>query len=159
MISGESLLVLENSGLCRGMTPDECRQLARFGFEMAVRPGDAIIREGQPGQALYVLLAGTCKVMLLQSSRPGDRFSDVELNTLRKGDCFGEYSFIDGQAASATVKAVEEGRVFQLSRPNFDQLVASSDRLARLIYQNMIGILVRRLRKKDLELDFTLDSD
>lgn len=79
------------------------------------------------------------------------------MNTLQPGDCFGEYSLVDAQPASASVVALDPSVLLTLSRTTFDQLAATHDKLAKMIYRNLLGILIRRLRQKDQELDLDFE--
>lgn len=161
MLSEDILAILAKTEIFEGLPYDELRQLGRFAFELAAGADDMILAEGVPGDALYVVLEGRLQVALLKSKpgQPARRFSDVSLNELKPHDCFGEYSLFDRQPASASVVARERCRLIKLTRANFDQFLAGKDGMARVIYHNLLRILIRRLRKKDQELDLTLDYD
>ena len=71
--------------------------------------GVDIIKEGDAGDGLYIIVQGKVSVFLPEKTRlrEDERFSDVKLNTLIAGNCFGEYSLLDGHYVSATVEALE----------------------------------------------------
>jgi CRP-like cAMP-binding protein len=92
--------------------------MRRFvGHEMAA--GTDIIREGEPGRGLYVLLHGGVDV----SKRDGDQ--KVLLATLGAGDVFGEMSLLQGAPATATVSASQRSTVLFLAREYVERLTAS----------------------------------
>jgi CRP-like cAMP-binding protein len=74
--------------------------IRRFdGHEVAA--GTVVIREGDAGQGLFVVLSGEVEV----SKRQAGGVSDVSLARLRAGDVFGEMSLLTNQPTSATVTA------------------------------------------------------
>ena len=72
---------------------------------------DIIIKEGDEGSAFYIVMSGKLKVFLPQEIEDGieKRVSDVKLNVLKEGDCFGEYALIDKRSASASIVAIQCG--------------------------------------------------
>ena len=82
-----------------------------------VAPGVVVLREGEPGRGLFVLLAGEVDV----SKADGEE--KVLLATLKSGDVFGEISLLHDQPASATVTAARQSTVLFLPREVFLRLV------------------------------------
>jgi CRP-like cAMP-binding protein len=78
----------------------------------------------------------------------------VQLNTLNEGDCFGEYSLIDQQPTSASVIATQPGELLKITKPAFEAILETNDHMAKIIYFNILRILIRRLRK--LNTDYNL---
>lgn len=92
--------------------------LSRFASRV-VKPGEVIIREGQAGDGLYVVLTGEVQV-----SGTDDAGERVVLATLREGDVFGEISLIRDVPATATVSAVRRTAMVVLPADDFAHLVA-----------------------------------
>lgn len=153
------LAILTTAPITQGLETSDLEALIAHS-QIVNRPsGTTIIAEGQTGDALHILLSGQLDVSLLKANRGrnDNRFSDIHLNTLRPGDCFGEYSLIDAQPASASVIVSEAAEILVITRHAFQTLIASQDRLGKIMYYNLLRILIRRLRKKDKELDLNLD--
>jgi CRP-like cAMP-binding protein len=118
-----------------------------------------LIEKGQAGSALYVILKGEFEVDLplgvyvpQQTAEQVDRrMSKVQLNTLNVGDCFGEYSLIDQQPTSASVIATQPGELLKITKPAFDAVLQTNDRIAKMIYHNILRILIQRLRKLNID--------
>jgi len=159
MLKEETLTILSDTAVFEGLNYADLKLISKYAQEKIMEKNDVVIAEGQKEGALYVVLSGRVEVMLLQDKerRSRKRFSNVTLNTLEKYDCFGEYSLIDRKPASASVIAAEKTELFTLTRPNFENLVNASDRIARIIYSNFLRILIGRLRRKDKELDLSFD--
>ena len=123
--------------------------------------GDMILNEGDPPSGFYVVAEGELRVFLPREvkGKKERRISDVDLNRLREGDCFGEYSLIDRQPVSASIRAVRAGSVVLIETEAFLQIIEGDDRIEKIVYRNLLRILVQRLRKREKEYDFLLLSD
>ena len=119
---------------------------------------DIIIKEGDEGSAFYIVMSGKLKVFLPQEIEDGieKRVSDVKLNVLKEGDCFGEYALIDKRSASASIVAISDGELVKIAEDDFNHILASNDRLAKIFYHNILRILIRRLRVREKEYDLLL---
>jgi len=82
-----------------------------------VAGGVVILREGEPGRGLFVLLAGEADVSKV------DGQDKVLLATLKPGDVFGEMSMLNEENANATVAAVRQSTVLFLPKEVFMRLV------------------------------------
>ncbi len=122
-----------------------------------VEPGQALLTEGRKGDGLYVILEGQVEFFLPERSVGGVRRpSRVRLNVLGPGRCFGEYGLIDDQPSSASAQAVTATRLCFLATEDFRSIVNGNDRMAKIIYADLLRFLVSRLRAKDKELDLVL---
>lgn len=91
--------------------------LARRFTAADVAAGSEIIREGNAGRGLFVLLHGEVDV----SKRDGEE--KVLLATLGPGDVFGEISLLNDEPTTATVTAAVHSTVLLLEREVFRRLV------------------------------------
>jgi CRP-like cAMP-binding protein len=141
---------LADSYLFRGVPRSGIELVYDSGNLIQVSEGDRIIEEGRVPQKLYILLSGEMEVILPD---PANRSAGRRMATLRVGDCFGEYGFIDRRPASATVKAVRAADVFALPLETFDRLIKSDLGLERVVYRNLLTLLVDRLRASNVLID------
>jgi CRP-like cAMP-binding protein len=111
--------LLATSPLFRPFSPQQRLDLARKFTGHDVTPGTALIREGDPGRGLYVLLAGEVEV------QKGEEPFEQTLATLRTGDVFGEIALIRGTPATATVRAARPTTVLFLAREYFERLLSA----------------------------------
>lgn len=92
--------------------------------ELHLAPGEAVVREGEAGAGLWILVSGTLKVIK----------SGTEINTIsRPGAAVGEISLLLDTPHTATVVASEpcvlrhaaDGRGFLASNPHITHLIAT----------------------------------
>jgi CRP-like cAMP-binding protein len=103
------------------------------------RQGEAIVREGEPGEEMYFLESGRVQVVR------GHGAEAMVLGELGAGDLFGEMALLTGNPRSATVTALSEVNVWILSRADFDDVVAAYPHLALALSR----LLSERLRATD----------
>jgi CRP-like cAMP-binding protein len=109
--------LLATSALFRPFTPQQRLDLARRFTGHDVAPGTDLIREGDTGRGLYVVLAGEVEVL------KGEEPFETTLATLRAGDVFGEIALVRGTPATATVRAARQSTVLFLAREYFERLM------------------------------------
>jgi CRP-like cAMP-binding protein len=118
--------------LFAGISAESMERLAAVSGEQEFAAGQFIVRQGQVGTGLYVILSGSVKVL---------RGSE-ELTRLGKGEFFGELSVIDQQPRNASVEAAELTQVLALASWDLLALLESDPQLAL----NLIKGLVTRVR-------------
>lgn len=105
-----------------------------------MRPGQAVFREGERGDAWFVLYQGEVEV------QKDTGFDNSIIALLRPPACFGEMAILDGSNRSATIKCATDVTAFRFPRDAFNELL-DDDNLAayKLVYQ-MARVLVERQR-------------
>ncbi|QRK04494.1 cyclic nucleotide-binding domain-containing protein [Archangium violaceum] len=103
--------VLRGNPLLSALTPAQ-REAAAHAFQLHTVPaGQPLLVQGQPGEALYLLLRGRCRVV---HQHPDGRESAYPV--LREGDLFGELSVLLGLPATASVYADTPCTLLRLER-------------------------------------------
>jgi CRP/FNR family cyclic AMP-dependent transcriptional regulator len=140
MITGETLA---RSSLLRGLAGEDLARLAGTARRRTYRRGEAIFRQGDSGDALYLLQSGRVKIALRAESG-----EEAVVAILGPNDCFGELALLDGEPRSATVEALEPVETVSLAREDFMQfLQANPPTMERLLRW-----LARAVRGADDEL-------
>jgi len=110
--------------LCTVFSPLSAEEIRTLLGSMVVREyaaGAAIIREGEVGDAFYILRSGRADVV--KESQAGK-----VLNHLKAGDSFGELALLTGQTRSASIITTEASSVFRLEKEEFDRIVSTAPR-------------------------------
>jgi len=99
--------------------------------------GDIIIRQGDMGDRMYIIVQGTVDVMN----------DNVYLNTLERGGHFGEMSLLDNNPRCATVRASTDCNLLIIERNDFYHLMQEEPHLSVKILMSFVGVLSNRLRQ------------
>lgn len=91
-------------------------------------PGEAIVRQGDEGESMFVLLRGSVAVSLTDTHGRSEQVA-----TLGGGDFFGEMSLMTGEKRSASVTALEEVECAELHKDDVAGLLLERPELAREI--------------------------
>ncbi len=135
---------LEGTWLFHDLPPLALEHLAKGATERVLETGEVLLREGEPGDALYVVIAGALKVT--QQAGAGE----VVLGEVRKGEHLGELALLDNQPRGATATATEPTRLLRVSRESFEACVkahpGAAFTLSRLAEYRRAWSQVRRTR-------------
>lgn len=112
------------------------------------RRGEVVFHQGDPGDALHVIDAGSAKVVL-----PSADGGEAIIATLRVGDFFGELALLDGSPRSTTIAALEPLETFALPRDAFRLLLDRDGSLRDALLASLAREL-RRLTGQVEELHF-----
>lgn len=83
--------------------------------------GDRIVSQGERGDALYIILAGTVRI-----SRADKTGEHKDVARLGPGECFGEMALLAGTPRTADVTAITGLSLLRLSRGEFENLFNSN---------------------------------
>lgn len=106
---------------------EEIEKLANASTTRVYAPGEPIVRIGQEGHSMCVIIRGSVKVQV------PERDYQKTINTLRENDFFGEMSLLTGEPRSATVIAVEETEVLRIEKTGLKPILESNPRLVQSI--------------------------
>ncbi len=137
--------LLSNFSFFKKLKRHELKYLVPFIRHKMYAEGETIIRKGEAGRNLYVILSGMVEVL-------GN--NDVNIAFLGRGEILGEMSLISGEAAGATIKAVEPTKVIYLNSHNFRRLLRKFPSLQMYF----AGLLSKRLAKTNIARSDELES-
>lgn len=110
--------------------------LANSADEQLFGAGEAIVRQGADGDSMFVLMKGSARVVLEPSGQ--------EVAVIPEGGFFGEMSMLTGDRRSATVKAVADVAVLEISARDFRELaIANSgllDHISTIMTERRTGL-------------------
>ena len=125
------------------LTDEELARMGELTRHRKHPKGSVILFEDDPGDALYVVIEGQVKVVLI-----GEDGREVILATLADGDFFGEMSLIDDEPRSAHVIAMENSNLLVLRRDDFQRCLENNPRIAL----GLLRALTKRLRLADSKI-------
>jgi CRP-like cAMP-binding protein/SAM-dependent methyltransferase len=111
------------------------------GGEQSIYPGTTIIHEGQHPDSLYLVLEGLLGVFLAS-------YGDQPLSLRGLGEIVGELSFLEGQPATASVRALEPTLLLVLSRALLDSKLHADPAFAARFYRSLAMLIAQRFREK-----------
>src|SRR5205085_3671991 len=126
-----------------GLPAGVLRLLAGRLGEQRYAPGDVVLRQGEPGEALHLVVGGRFAV---ERQRPDG--SQHRLATVGPGDLFGELALIDGAPRSATVRALTAGTTRVLARADLVAVLREHPDVALAV----MARLTRMIRRLDQQL-------
>ncbi len=115
-------------------------RLAGAGQVRACAPDEIVFRQGDPPwDGMYVVLSGTVRVY--GETPEGD---EIRIGSVTAGGLFGEVALLDRGPRTASVAAVSDCELLQLTRPAFEECLA---RLGVGLALRVLESLSRRLRE------------
>ncbi len=124
--------LLASAPIFGALAPDQLALLLASGREREYESGEAIVRTGEPGNELYVLVEG--EVRIERAGRTLARF--------RPGDVVGEVAVLDGRPRSADIVADGRVRCLAVSRGALRRAIEAEPKLA----WELLGVLAGRVR-------------
>jgi CRP-like cAMP-binding protein len=104
---------------------------------------DFICREGEAGDSLFVIIRGEAEV---RKKTPKNK--EVRIRNLKEGDFLGEFGFFTDQKRHATVKALTEGEILEISKDQLGEIIKT--------YPRVKEVLTKLFRQRVLDTFFVL---
>jgi CRP-like cAMP-binding protein len=140
--------LLRETLLFSGLDEATLEVIAGRCIDRSYKKGQLIFHQGDPGEALFVIVEGMVKV-LVASPEGGE----MVLVTLSPPDTFGELALIDGGARSASAEVVENARVLALTRGTLLEVLRDHPPLTESLLKSL-GLMIRRLTEQTADLVF-----
>ncbi|MBF0233868.1 MAG: cyclic nucleotide-binding domain-containing protein, partial [Desulfamplus sp.] len=105
------------------------------------QPGEIVIKKGEPGQNLFIIVSGKVEVIDDQGT---------VLDTMGSQDVFGEMSLISGDPVNATIKVLETARLLYLNGKEFINMLRTYPALHMYFARLLSKRLSNRIKKADM---------
>ncbi len=122
--------LLSRVSLFRHLTEEERAELARTMVLRTFTGGDAVIRHGDAGRSMFVLVEGVLEVSV--PAKDGTA-TPITVGRIRPGDFFGEMSLLTGDPRSATVVAASAAVAFEISKDDIAPLLNARPAIVEVI--------------------------
>ena len=131
----EKVIFLKSVDIFEHATIEHLGRIAGLMEEVHFEPGETIFKEGEPGDALYLLLSG--RVFL---DRNGNTFREI-----KEKETFGTLDVLDFRPRSATAKAVDHVRALKLNGQEFHDLLSLDIEMVEAVFRMLCGLVRRSL--------------
>lgn len=91
--------------------------------------GMIICHEGDPGDSIFIISRG--KVGIFRFTPQGKR---IPLAQLSQGDFFGEFGFFSGAGRQATVLALEDAGLLEITRKDLEEITREFPRVSQILF-------------------------
>jgi hypothetical protein len=110
---------LRGTDLFRGLTMAEATVLGTFMERQTAEPGDVVVRQGEVGDAMYLIESGTADVRAGRGEQ-----ETITVATLGPGDFFGEIALLTGAERNADVVATMPMTLLRLGKDEYTRYLA-----------------------------------
>jgi hypothetical protein len=128
------------------MTDQQLGRFAQFMEVENVRQFHTVVKQGDPGDSMFLILEGELRVRQMIGSK------ETVLVTLLAGEFFGDISLFDHGPRSADVVANQNSVLLKISAKNFQQLIQEAPELATPFLVAICKTLTARIRADNRRL-------
>lgn len=148
--------LLLTAPLFRPLDASQRADLMRRFQPLEADPGSSLIRQGEPGTGLFLVMHGAVEVRRQQDG------GALTLASLQPGDVFGEISLLQEQPTNASVVATQPTTVLFLARDYFQRLMAGVPEIREYVEglgEERLIDTHRRLAEEPVEVEVELDDE
>jgi predicted acylesterase/phospholipase RssA/CheY-like chemotaxis protein/CRP-like cAMP-binding protein len=138
--SPEILEALAATSIFEGMDHALLRPLANEMSMVTLTGGKPLIRQGEYGTAIYVLLSGRLNV-----SATGEDGEEQSIAEIGRGEVVGEISILTGGLTTANVTAIRDSNLIQISKAVFGRFKDEHP----AVLENVNRVLINRINKRN----------
>lgn len=129
----EKVLFLKGVDLFSQIPGEDLAQVAQIAKEVYFEKGQQVIKQGDVGDCLYLIIEGEVEVFS----------DDQEIARLGEKESVGEMSILDAEPRSASVLAASDVVLLEIKQEDFYDMISERPEIA----QGVIKVLTRRLRR------------
>jgi len=130
---------LRKSPLFQGLSDDELQQLMDNAKPVALRTGEVLMKQGEPGDSAFVVVQGEFAI----TKQSGQ--SVIKIDVRNPGDVLGEMALLSQAPRSATVTAITDCEALCISKQVFENLLSTSSTAALAV----LHWVMNRLNQND----------
>jgi hypothetical protein len=134
--------VTRKSPIFRDLSHSQAKKVILLGSLKEVKAGEYIVRQGERGDEMYMIVSGSAKV---EVEREGKR---KEVGTLKEGDLFGEMALLGEGIRTAHVIALEDTELLRIDDKALERVRRRNPRIAAKLFLNMSRIISERLKEQ-----------
>ncbi|MCF8104486.1 MAG: cyclic nucleotide-binding domain-containing protein [Desulfohalobiaceae bacterium] len=124
LTTADKILLLKKIAIFSDLTVSELGAIAAVTEEKDYPQGEIVIKEGEQGEQVFLIIAGEVEVVKQQ------RDKEIRLDTMEVGNYFGEMALFEEARRSATIRTKRPSRFLVLHKQEFNELVREYPRIA-----------------------------
>ena len=125
----EKIIFLKSVDIFEHATIEQLGRIAGLTEEARFESGQTIFKEGEPGDALYLVLSG--RVLIERNG--------VTIREIEERDAFGTLEVLDFHPRAATAKAAGQVRALKLNGRQFHDLLALDIEMVESVFRMLCG--------------------
>ncbi len=150
----DDINLLAEPALFKELKPEQIRELIDISHRVKFKAGEIIMREGDLGDAMYIMQTGTVevvKILVLEGMDDEDTDRNKVFTRLSAEDhaVFGEIALLEESKRTATIKAITDCVLYEIRKDDFLALADRDHDLGFQVLLNLARIVSARLRKAD----------
>lgn len=135
--------MLKGAELFSALSERYLKQLASSCRERTFAKGELLVKQGEPGVGIFIIISG--KVKVVKETSTGEKF-DIAVHG--PGEFIGEMTVLDGAPRSASVIAEEETKCLLLTSWDFNAAMKTHPEIAL----EVLPVVVKRFRETNNKL-------
>ena len=151
----KDILLLQGTDLFANLNSGQIKTLLHICRKTEFLEDEIIMKEGDIGDSLYIILEGTVEViksLVISDVNEDDYRESVKNKVFTKLDekshaVFGEISLLEESQRTATIRAVTDCTLYEIKKDDFLQLIETDSALGCKVLLNLARIVSTRLRK------------
>ncbi len=141
--------------LFQDLQDEELRRVLGSATPKNIPAGHIIIQEGEPGDSMFIMSQGEVEItkrltLVLDEDVPKERVM-IRLKA-EDGVSFGEMALLEDEVRSATVTALTDCRLMELSRENFLGFISENPTMGCKMLLRLAQLLSQHLRKTNQDV-------
>jgi CRP-like cAMP-binding protein len=130
----EKVLFLRSVELFEHAVVEQLGQIAELTQEVGIEAGETIFREGEPVDALYLVLKGRVAV----------EKNNVKIREINEKQSFGLVAALDFAPAPHTVRAIDPLHALKLNAMDFHEILSQDYELVRAVLRALCRMIRER---------------
>lgn len=143
--------LLHQNKIFSSLTRRELKVVEELVHERHYRAGETIFRQSEVGIGMYIISKGAVDISVVEmddvTASPADKFSEVLITKLQRGDFFGELSLVeDTGKRTAHATASEDSILIGFFKPDLNVILQSHPAIGAKITMNLAEVIGKRLK-------------
>jgi len=150
----KDIVILQNIALFKSLTPEKIHKILNILHKVTFSANDIIVKEGDMGDTMYIILGGTVEVaksLVIGGMDYEDMGKNKVFTRLDSSHypVFGEIALLEELKRTATIRAITDCVLYEIRKDDFLKLAEEDYELGYRILLNLARIVSARLRKAD----------